>query len=85
MHGRKLESLLEIAMLAADLIAHTQRLALSGAMCVAEPKRLRLTIFGVAGRVVRTARRRILHPGRPAMLREAITNAQQRLAALAPT
>ena len=48
------------SMLAADLIAHTQRLALSGALRVAEPKRLRLTIFGVAGRVVRTARRRIL-------------------------
>jgi hypothetical protein len=48
---------LEICALAADLIAWTQRLALTGWARVAEPKRLRLRLFGVAGRVVRTGRR----------------------------
>jgi Transposase DDE domain group 1 len=48
---------LEICALAQDLIAWLQRLALSGWAQLAEPKRLRLRIFGVAGRLVRTARR----------------------------
>jgi hypothetical protein len=51
---------LEVCALAADLIAWTQRLALTGWARVAEPKRLRLRLFGVAGRVVRTGRRRTL-------------------------
>ena len=51
---------LEVCALAADLIAWTQRLALTGWARVAEPKRLRLRVFGVAGRVVRTGRRRVL-------------------------
>jgi Transposase DDE domain group 1 len=75
---------LEIAMLAADLITHTQRLALSGALRIAEPKRLRLRIFGVAGRVIHTARRRILRIPTAWPWAEAITSAHQRLAALAP-
>lgn len=48
---------LEVCALAADLIAWTQRLALSGWARLAEPKRLRLRLFGVAGRLVRTGRR----------------------------
>jgi hypothetical protein len=48
---------LEVCALAADLIAWTQRLALTGWARVAEPKRLRLRLFGVAGRLVRTGRR----------------------------
>ena len=75
---------LEIAMLAADLIAHTQRLALNGGLRVAEPKRLRLTIFGVAGRIIRTARRHVLRIPTTWPWAEAITSAHQRLAALAP-
>ena len=75
---------LEIAMLAADLIAHTQRLALSGGLRVAEPKRLRLTIFGVAGRVIRTARRHLLRIPTTWPWADAITSAHQHLAALAP-
>jgi Transposase DDE domain group 1 len=48
---------LQITALATDLITWTQRLALSGWARTAEPKRLRLRIFGVAGYLVRTARR----------------------------
>ena len=51
---------LEICALAADLIAWTQRLALTGWARIAEPKRLRLRLFGIAGRVVHTGRRRTL-------------------------
>jgi hypothetical protein len=51
---------LEICALAADLIAWTQRLALTGAHRLAEPKRLRLRLFGVAGRMVTTGRRLLL-------------------------
>lgn len=47
---------LEICALAAELIAFTQRLALTGWARIAEPKRLRLHLFSVAGRVVRTGR-----------------------------
>jgi hypothetical protein len=46
---------LEICALAADLIAFTQRLALTECHRIAEPKRLRLRLFAVAGRLVRTA------------------------------
>jgi hypothetical protein len=41
---------LEVCALAADLLAWTQRLASTGWARVAEPKRLRLRLFGVAGR-----------------------------------
>lgn len=49
---------LELVALAADLIAWTQHLALTGtaAHCW-EPKRLRLRLLSVAGRIVRTGRR----------------------------
>lgn len=76
---------LEICALAADLIAFTQRLALTGAHQVAEPKRLRLRIFGVAGRLVRTARRRVLKIPDSWPWAEAITTAHQRLATLNAT
>jgi hypothetical protein len=52
---------LAIAALAADLLAWTARLALPATAATYEPKRLRLRILAVAGRIVRTARRRILH------------------------
>jgi hypothetical protein len=51
---------LAIAALAADLLAWTARLALPATAATYEPKRLRLRILAVAGRIVRTARRRIL-------------------------
>jgi len=50
----------EIAMLAADLIAHLERLTLDGTLGLAEPKPLRLSIFSVAGRLARSARRCVL-------------------------
>lgn len=74
---------LEICALAAELIAWTQRLALTGAHRVAEPKRLRLHIFSVAGRLVRTARKTILKIPRTWPWAEAITTAHHQLRALA--
>ena len=73
-----------ITALAADLLAWTQRLALTGAAARYEPKRLRLHILGVAGRLVRTARRTVLKiPDTWPWARE-ITTAHARLAALTP-
>ena len=46
--------------LAADLLAWCARLALPASAATYEPKRLRLRILAVAGRIVRTARRHIL-------------------------
>jgi Transposase DDE domain group 1 len=48
---------LQICALATDLITWTQRLALAGWARIAEPKRLRLRLFSIAGWLVRTARR----------------------------
>jgi hypothetical protein len=47
----------EIVALACDLLAWTQMLALAGPARRWEPKRLRLRIFAVAGRLVRGGRR----------------------------
>lgn len=74
---------LEICALAADLIAWTQRLALTGWARVAEPKRLRLRLFSVAGRLVRTGRRRLVKIPCSWPWAEQITNAHVRLAGLA--
>lgn len=74
---------MEICALAADLIAWTQRLTLTGWARVAEPKRLRLRLFGVAGRLVRTGRRRILRIPLTWPWAEQITSAHVRLTALA--
>jgi hypothetical protein len=73
---------LEICALAADLIAWTQRLALTGWARIAEPKRLRLRLFGVAGRVVRTARRAVLKIPAQWPWAEHLTDAHARLAIL---
>jgi hypothetical protein len=51
---------LELVLLAGDLLAWMQLLALDGEHAVAEPKRLRLHLFTIAGRLVRTARKTIL-------------------------
>ena len=51
---------IELVLLAQDLTAWTQTLALHGEHAVAEPKRLRLLLFGVAARLIRTGRRIIL-------------------------
>jgi hypothetical protein len=56
---------LAITALATDLLAWTQRLALTGPAASYEPKRLRLRILAVAGRLIRTARRQLLKIDQP--------------------
>jgi hypothetical protein len=73
---------LTVAALAADLLAWTARLALPATAATYEPKRMRLRILAVAGRIVRTARRRILHIDPDWPWAEAITGAHARLCAL---
>ena len=73
---------LEVCAVAADLIAWTQRLALTGQYRIAEPKRLRLRLFGVAGRLVRTARHTVLKIPENWPWAEQITSAHARLATL---
>lgn len=51
---------LELVALAQDLLAHTQRLALTGGHQVAEPKKLRYQLFHTPGRLVHTGRRTLL-------------------------
>jgi hypothetical protein len=73
-----------ISALAQDLLAWCARLALPATNAARyEPKRLRLRILAVAGRIVRTARRHLLHidPNRP--WADLITTGHTRLAALA--
>jgi hypothetical protein len=76
---------LEIYALAADLIAWTQRLTLTGQHRIAEPKRLRLHIFSVAGHLVRSGRRPVLKIANDWPWAGQITTAHARLAALAST
>ena len=75
---------LEIVQLAEDLIAWTQALALTGKHRVAEPKRLRLCLFAVAGRLIRTARRLRVRLDSSWPWAHDINAAMQRLHALAP-
>lgn len=75
---------LAIAALAADLLAWTARLALPATAATYEPKRLRLRILAVAGRIVRTARRRILKIDPAWPWAEVITTAHAQLIALPP-
>ena len=75
---------LEIVQLAEDLLAWTQALALTGKHRVAEPKRLRLCLFAVAGRLVRTARRTRLRLDRTWPWAHDIDAATQRLHAFDP-
>ena len=52
---------LELALIAQDLLAWTQRLLLEGELARCEPKRLRYRLLHVAGRLTRHARRLRLH------------------------
>jgi hypothetical protein len=72
---------LAISALAQDLLAWTARLALP-ITARYEPKRLRLRILAVAGRLVRSARRRVLHIDSAWPWADTITTAHTRLAAL---
>jgi hypothetical protein len=76
---------LEIVQLAEDLIAWLQALSLTGKQRVAEPKRLRLCLFTVAGRLIRTARRTRLRLDRTWPWARDIHQAMARLHSLAPT
>jgi hypothetical protein len=72
-----------IAALAQDLLAWCARLALPTTAASYEPKRTRLRILAAAGRLVRTARRRVLHIDPTWPWAETITTAHARLCALA--
>jgi Transposase DDE domain group 1 len=72
---------LAITALATDLLVFTQRLALTGPAASYEPKRLRLRILAVAGRLVRTRRRQLLHIDPAWPWADQITTAHARLAA----
>jgi len=73
----------ELVLLAQDLTAWMQTLALDGEHAVAEPKRLRLRLFAVAARLVRTARQRILHLDASWPWATSVRNGIHRLQALA--
>jgi hypothetical protein len=73
---------LAITALATELLAWTARLALPATAAVYEPKRLRLRILATAGRLVRSARRRVLHIDPTWPWAEVITTAHARLCAL---
>jgi hypothetical protein len=72
-----------IAALAQELLAWCARLALPPTVAGYEPKRLRLRILATAGRLVRSARRHILHIDPTWPWAEAITRAHARLMSLA--
>jgi DDE family transposase len=73
---------LAITALATELMAWTARLALPAAAALYEPKRLRLRILAVAGRIVTTARRRTLKIDPAWPWADVITLAHTRLRAL---
>ena len=72
-----------ISALAQDLLAWCARLALPPKAAGYEPKRLRLRILTVAGRIVHSARRRVLHIDPAWPWADTIITAHARLAALA--
>ncbi len=73
---------LAITALATELLAWTARLALRGTAALYEPKRLRLRVLATAGRLVRTARRHVLHIDPTWPRADTITLAHTRLRAL---
>ena len=74
---------LQICALAAELLAWCARLALPGAAARWEPKRLRLRLLAVAGRLVRTARRTLLKISQDWPWAPELTTAHARLATFA--
>jgi hypothetical protein len=73
-----------ISALAQDLLACCARLALPAQAAGYEPKRLRLRILAVAGRIVRTARHHLLHIDPNWPWADLITTGHTRLAAPLP-
>jgi hypothetical protein len=72
----------QIVALACELLAWTQMLALADAARRREPRRLRLRLFAVAGRLVRRSRRLRLRLAQNWPWAAAITDAIARLQAL---
>jgi DDE family transposase len=75
---------LEIALIAQDLTAWTQHLALDGDLAVCEPKTLRYRLLHTAGRLACHARRATLRPQATWPWAPALATAFARLAALPP-
>jgi hypothetical protein len=75
---------LEISLIAQDLIAHTQLLALDGELAACEPKTLRYRLLHTAGRLAFHARRATLRLQRNWPWADALAVAFARLAALPP-
>jgi hypothetical protein len=75
---------LELSLIAQDLIAWTQQLALEDALAVCEPKTLRYRLLHTAGRLVFHARQATLRLARDWPWAEALAAAFTRLAALPP-
>ena len=73
---------LELALIAQDLLAWTQRLLLDGELAHCEPKRLRYRLLHVACRITRHARRLRLHLPRDWAWAKELLAAFQRLHAL---
>ena len=74
----------EITALACELLAWTQMLALTGIARRWEPKRLRLRLFSVAGRLARGGRRLRLRLAQRWPWSDEVTAAVARLQALPP-
>jgi len=75
---------LELSLIAQDLIAWTQRLALTGELAACEPKTLRYRLLHTAARLSFHARRATLRLARGWPWADALATAFTRLAALAP-
>jgi DDE family transposase len=75
---------LELSLIAQDLIACTQRLALTDELATCEPKTLRYRLLHTAGRLVFHARRATLRLARDWPWADALAAAFTRLAALPP-
>lgn len=74
----------ELTLLAQDLLAWLRLLVLEGELALAKPKRLRHRLLHVAGRLTRSGRRRTLHLPATWPWRDQLTNAFDRVTALAP-
>jgi hypothetical protein len=76
------EAWLELSLAAQDLLTHSKLLCLDGELAAAEPKRLRQRLLHLAGRIVRSARRRTLRLPRSWPWAEALVAAFRRLRSL---
>lgn len=73
---------LELSLIAQEMLAWPRLLCFEGELALAEPKRLRQRLLHVAGRVVRSGRRKILRLPRTWPWAEALLTAFAQLRAL---